>query len=138
MGERPARWCWAILACSGLSLLGIIVVMAVTSPAKECVALWNASDNAAVRATVAAEGYRHAALTAYTAEGEAGRACYVTMLDRGGEPQGSFVIWPDNLFDNGSLHDYAGPFFEDQGYMSHALDWHPTLAVFDDGRIQRI
>jgi hypothetical protein len=131
MGERPARWAGAILAWSGLSLLVIIVT-------KECVGLWNAPDNAAVRATVAAEGYRHAALTAYTAEGEPGRVCCVTMLDSTGEPRGSFVIWPDNLFDNGSLHDYAGPFFEDEGYMSRPLSRDPILAVSDDGHIQRI
>jgi hypothetical protein len=137
MGERPARWGEAILAWSGLSLIVFFVVIAVTSPAKECVALWNAPDNAAVRATAATEGYGRAALTAYSVEGP-GRVCYVTMLDRTGGPQGSFVIWPENLFDNGSIHDYAGPFFEAEGYMGHPLERDPTLAVFDDGRIQRI
>jgi hypothetical protein len=138
MPKTPARWGGTIFAGSGLPLIVILFVTAVTSPARACIDLWNASDNAAVRGTVAAEGYRHAALNAYTAEGEAGRACYVTMLDRTGEPQGSFVIWPDNLFDNGALHDYAGPFFEEEGYMSHLLSRDPILAVSDNGHIQRI
>jgi hypothetical protein len=63
--------------------------------------------------------------------------CYVTILDGLGEPRGTFVIWPDNLFDNGVLHDYAGPFSEDDGYMRHRLNQEPTLTVSDDGRIER-
>jgi hypothetical protein len=34
------------------------------------------------------------------------------MVDRAGEPQGSFVIWPENLFDNASIHVYADPLLE--------------------------
>ena len=137
MIERRDRWVGAILAWAGLSLLVVIVVMAVTSPARECVALWNAPDNATVRAAVAAGGYRHAGLTAYSVDGP-GRICYVTMLDGTREHQNSFVIWPDNLFDNGALHDYAGPFFEDEGYMGRRLSREPTLTVSDDGHIDRL
>jgi hypothetical protein len=31
------------------------------------------------------------------------------MFDGAGDARGTYVIWPDNLFDNGSLLDYAGP-----------------------------
>ena len=78
--ERDARWVGATLAWSGSLLLVVIVVVAVTSPAKECISLWNAPDNSKVRAAVAAGGYRHAGLTAYSVDGP-GRICYVTMLD---------------------------------------------------------
>jgi hypothetical protein len=64
--------------------------------------------------------------------------CYVTMLDGAGKSRGSFVIWPDNLFDNGALLDYAGPFVEDEGYLSHPLSGDPNLALSDDGRLKRV
>lgn len=134
MNVRLARWVWAMTLTS-LSLLVVIVVMAVTSPTKGCVRLWNAPDNAAVRAAITAKAYRRAALTAYSVEGP-GRVCYVTMLDGSGTPRGSFVIWPDNLFDNGALHDYAGPFSLEQGYLGHPLSRSPALTVTDDGRVQ--
>jgi len=135
MVERRVRLVGAISAWSGLSLLMVIVVVAVTSPARECVSLWNAPDNATVRAAVAAGGYRHAALTAYNAGGEPGRVCYVTMLHNISQAGGTFVIWPANLFDNGALHDYAGPFFLSVGYLGHRLSREPALAVSKEGRL---
>jgi hypothetical protein len=137
----PLKWTrriGTISAWSRLSVLVVIFVMTVTEPARVCIGLWNAPDNSAVRAAVAGGGYRHAALTAYTAEGEPGRVCYMTVLDGAGKSRGSFVIWPDNLFDNGALHDYSGPFVEDEGYLSHPLNRDPNLAVSDDGRIQTV
>ena len=123
------------MAWSGLSLLVVIVVVAVTSPARECVNLWNAPDNAAVRARVAGEGYRRAALTAYNAGGEPGRVCYVSLLKDTSTAGGTFVIWPANLFDNGELHDYAGPFTGAEGYGGHRLSREPTLVVTGTGRL---
>jgi hypothetical protein len=138
MAVKWTHWIGTISAWSGLSLLVVILVMTVTEPARVCIGLWNAPDNSAVRRAVAAGGYQHAALTAYTAEGEPGRVCYVKVLDGAGKSRGSFVIWLDNLFDNGALHDYSGPFVEGGVYLSHPLNRDPNLAVSDDGRIQTV
>ena len=88
------------------------------------------------------EGYRYAALTAYKAGGEPGRVCYVSLLKNTSKSGGTFVIWPDNLFDNGALHDYAGPFSVDEGYGGHRLvvgtrhSWYAERVVWRnrDGR----
>jgi hypothetical protein len=116
-------------------LAAVIVRIAVSGPTSECVRLWNAPDNAAVRGRVAAKEYRHAALTTYNAGGEAGRVCYVAMLDNASQTGGVFVIWPGNLFDNGVLHDYAAPFSMDEGYLRHRLSRDPTLVVAGNGRL---
>ena len=113
----------------------MIVLIEASGPDRECVHLWNAPDNAVVRARVAEEGYRRAALTAYNAGGEPGRVCYVTLLEDTSKTGGTFVIWPGNLFDNGALHDYAGPFSEDEGYEGHPLSREPTFAITEDGRL---
>ena len=133
--RRPRLVAAAWALGTGLSLGVAIVFIAASGPARECVRLWNAPDNASVRAAVAAEGYRHAALTAYNAGGEPGRVCYVTMLHNTSQTGGTFVIWPANLFDNGAPHDYAGPFFRGVGYLGHRLSRDPTLAVSREGRL---
>jgi hypothetical protein len=131
-----ARWpAVASILASVVSLAAVIVLIGASGPDRECVRLWNAPDNAAVRTRVAAEGYRHAALTAYNAGGEAGRACYVSLLKNTSKAGGTFVIWPDNLFENGALHDYAGPFSVDEGYEGHRLSRDPTLVVTGKGRL---
>jgi hypothetical protein len=123
------------LTSAVVSLAAVIVLIEASGPDRECVHLWNAPDNAAVRAGVAAEGYRRAALTSYDAGGEPSRVCYVTLLKNTGKTGGTFVIWPGNLFDNGALHDYAGPFSENEGYEGHPLSREPTLAIMEDGRL---
>ena len=136
MHRRRARWpAVASILTSVVSLAAVIVLIEAAGPDRECVRLWNAPDNAAVRARVAAEGYRRAALTAYNAGGEPGRVCYVTLFKNTSKTGGTFVIWPDNLFDNGALHDYAGPFSEDEGYEGHRLSRDPTLGVTGKGRL---
>ena len=122
---------------SVVSLAAVIVLIEASGPDRECVRLWNAPDNAAVRARAAAEGYRRAALTAYNAGGEPGRVCYVTLLQEHQQTGGTFVIWPDNLFANGALHDYAGPVSEDEGYGGHPLSREPTLVVTERGRLAK-
>jgi len=118
-----------------VSLAAVIVLVAASGPARECVRLWNAPDNAAVRVRVAAGAYRHASLTAYNAGGEPGRVCYVSLLNNASSTGGTFVIWPGNLFDNGALHNYAGPFSVDEGYEGHRLSREPTLVVTGKGRL---
>ena len=127
----------ASILASVVSLAAVVVLIEASGQDRECVRLWNAPDNAAVRARVAEEGYRHAALTAYNAGGEPGQACYVSLLDNASSTGGTFVIWPDNLFDNGALHDYAGPFSEDEGYEGHRLSREPTLVVTERGRLAK-
>ena len=122
---------------SVVSLAAVIVLIEASGPDRECVRLWNAPDNAAVRARAAAEGYRRAALTAYNAGGEPGRVCYATLFKNTSKTGGTFVIWPDNLFANGALHDYAGPVSEDEGYGGHPLSREPTLVVTERGRLAK-
>lgn len=130
------RWpAVASILASVVSLAAVVVLIEASAPDRECVRLWNAPDNAAVRARVAEEGYRRAALTAYDAGGEPGRVCYVTLLRNTSKTGRTFVIWPDNLFDNGALHDYAGPFSNDEGYEGHPLSREPTLVVTEKGRL---
>jgi hypothetical protein len=136
MHRRRARWtAVASTLASVVSLAAVIVLIEASGPDRDCVRLWNAPDNAVVRATVAAEGYRRAALTAYNAGGEPGRVCYVTLLKDTSKTGGTFVIWPDNLFENGALHDYAGPFSDEEGYEGHRLSREPTLVVTGKGRL---
>ena len=136
MHRRRARWpaaAWVL--ASVVSLAAVVVLIEASRPDPGCVRLWNAPDNAAVRASIAAEGYPRAALTAYNAGGEPGRVCYVSLLKDTIKARGTFVIWPDNLFDNGALHDYAGPFSVDEGYEGHRLSRFPTLVVTGKGRL---
>jgi hypothetical protein len=136
MHGRSARWVaagWTLATV--VALAAVIVLIEASGPDRECVHLWNAPDNAAVRVRVAEEGYRSAALTAYNAGGEAGRVCYLTLLKDTRKTGDTFVIWPDNLFENGALHDYAGPFSEDEGYEGHRLSRDPTLVVTGKGRL---
>jgi hypothetical protein len=136
MHRRRARWpAAASILASVVALAAVVVLIEASGPDPACVRLWNAPDNAAVRARVAAEGYRRAALTAYNAGGEPGRVCYVSLLRDTSKTGGTFVIWPDNLFDNGALHDYAGPFSMDEGYEGHRLSRDPTLVVTGKGRL---
>jgi hypothetical protein len=134
-GRRSRRVAAAWTLASVVSLAAVIVLIAASGPNRECVHLWNAPDNAVVRARVAAKGYRRAALTAYNPGGDPGRVCYVTLLKDASKTGGTFVIWPDNLFDNGALHDYAGPFSEDEGYAGHPLSREPTFAITREGRL---
>jgi hypothetical protein len=134
MHRRSARWpAAASILASVISLAAVVVLIEASGPNPACVRLWNAPDNAAVRTRVAAQGYRHAALTAYDAGGEPGRVCYVSLLKDTSKTGGTFVIWPDNLFDNGALHDYAGPFSVDEGYEGHRLSRDPSLVVTGKG-----
>jgi hypothetical protein len=136
MHRRRARWpAAASILAAVVSLAAVVVLIEASGPDPACVRLWNAPDNAAVRARVAAEGYRRAALTAYNASGEPGRVCYVSLLKDTSKTGGTFVIWPDNLFDNGTLHDYAGAFSVDEGYEGHRLSRDPTLVVTGNGRL---
>ena len=125
----------AWILASVVSLAALIALTKASGLDRECVRLWNAPDNAAIRARVAAEGFRRAALTAYNAGGEPGRVCYVSLLTDTSKTGGTFVIWPANLFDNGALHDYSGPFSEDEGYEGHRLSREPTLVVTSKGRL---
>jgi len=61
----------------------------------------------------------------------------VTLIDHAGEPDGTFVIWPDNLFDNGALHDYAGPVDRDEVVWGIQLNLDPNLTVSDSGMLRR-
>jgi hypothetical protein len=135
MHGRRAHWVAAAWTLATVSLAAAVVLIEASGPDPACVRLWNAPDNAAVRARVAAEGYRRAALTAYDAGGEPGRVCYVSLLKHTSKTGGTFVIWPDNLFDNGALHDYAGPFSVDEGYEGHRLSRDPTLVVTGKGHL---
>jgi hypothetical protein len=135
-GRRSRRVAAAwTLASVVVSLAAVTLLIEASGPDRECVHLWNAPDNAAVRARVTAKGYGRAALTAYNAGEEPGRVCYVTLLKDTSKTGGTFVIWPGNLFDNGALHDYAGPFSEEEGYEGHPLSEEPALAITRDGRL---
>jgi hypothetical protein len=48
-------------------------------------------------------------------------------------PGPPYVIWPDNLFDNGSLHDYSGPVAGRIGYEGHEIRPTPDLSVYPTG-----
>ena len=100
-----------------------------------CLDLWNEPDNAAVRSQVAQAGFGSAGITSHTFEGP-GRVCYVTMFDGARGARGTYVIWPDNLFDNGSLHDYAGPLTGNIGYDRKAIEPTPDLTVLSNGRLR--
>lgn len=107
--------------------------MSPREPARACVQVWNAPDNAVVRTTVANGAYPFASVTAYTVDGP-GRLCDVTVFDGTGSPERTFVIWPDNLFDTGSLHDYS-PYGRAEGYLGHELDRSPSLTISRGGHI---
>ena len=49
----------------------------------------------------------------------------VILFDGAREARATYVIWPDNLFENGSLRDYAGPFTGNFGYDGREID-EPT------------
>lgn len=127
----------------GVLALGLVVGLAVgfavawPPPSTVCMRLWNAHDNASVRAAVSAGGYRRAALTADVVQGEAGHVCFVTLLDHAGEPDGTFTIWPDSLFDNGALHGYAGPSDRGEAVFGIRLSRDPNLTVSDRGELGR-
>lgn len=48
--------------------------------------------------------------------------CVDLAFDGARDARGTYVIWPDNLFDNGSLHDYAGPLTGNIGYDGQAIE----------------
>jgi hypothetical protein len=58
-----------------------------------------------------------------------GLVCYVTMFDSAGDARATYVTWPDNLFDNGSRHDYSGPVAGRTGYDAHEITQTPDLSV---------
>jgi hypothetical protein len=110
-------------------------LMPVFFPDDTCFDLWNEPDNAAVRSQVARGGFESAGITSDTFEGP-GRVCYVTMFDSVGDARATYVIWPDNLFDNGSLHDYSGPVAGRTGYEGHEIRPTPDLSVLSNGRLR--
>jgi hypothetical protein len=60
--------------------------------------------------------------------------CYVILFDGAREARATYVIWPDNLFENGSLHHYAGPFTGNFGYDRREIDGPtPDLTVSSSG-----
>lgn len=122
----------AIIAA--LALTAVLFVPALFSD-ETCLNLWNEPDNAAVRNHVAAAGFESAGITSYSVEGPA-RVCYVTMFDGAGEARATYVIWPDNLFDNGSLHDYAGPLTLKIGYDGQPIESIPDFRVSSNGRLR--
>jgi hypothetical protein len=104
-------------------------------PDDTCLDLWNEPDNAAVRSRVARAGYESAGITSKTFEGP-GRVCYVTMFDNTGDARATYVIWPDNLFENGSLHDYSGPVAGKIDYDGQEIKPTPDLRVISNGRLR--
>jgi hypothetical protein len=58
------------------------------------------------------------------------------MFDGARDARGTYVIWPDNLFDNGSLHDYAGPLTGNIAYDGQAIEPTPDLTVLSNGRLR--
>ena len=46
------------------------------------------------------------------------------------------MIWPDNLFENGSLHDYFGPVAGKIDYDGHEIKPTPDLSVLSNGRLR--
>jgi hypothetical protein len=142
---RPSRHDVSIgrIRDSGIAWVAIMMGLPVTAalllpvlfPDETCVDLWNAPDNAAVRTQVAEAGFESAGITSDTFEGP-GRVCYVTLFDGAREARATYVIWPDNLFDNGSLHDYAGPFAGNFGYDGRQIDEPtPHLTVSSSGHL---
>lgn len=110
-------------------------LLPVLFPDDTCFDLWNEPDNAAVRSQVARAGYEAAGITSDSFEGP-GRVCYVTMFDVARDARVTYVIWPDNLFDNGSLHDYAGPFVGNNGYDGQVMEPTRDLTVLSNGRLR--
>jgi hypothetical protein len=110
-------------------------LMPVFFPDDTCFDLWNEPDNAAVRSQVARAGYEAAGITSDTFEGP-GRVCYVTMFDGARAARATYVIWPDNLFENGSLHDYFGPVAGKIDYDGHEIKPTPDLRVLSNGRLR--
>jgi hypothetical protein len=100
-----------------------------------CFDLWNEPDNAAVRSQVARGGFESAGITSDTFEGP-GRVCYVTIFDSVGDARAIYVSWPDNVFDNGSLHHYSGPVAGRIGYDGHEIRPTPDLGVLSNGRLR--
>jgi hypothetical protein len=127
---------------SAIAWVMIMMVLPVTAafllpvlfPDKTCLDLWNAPDNAAVRNQIARADFESAGITSDTFDGP-GRVCYVTMFDGAGAARATFVIWPDNLFDNGSLHDYAGPVAGRIGYDGLEIKPIPDFRVLSSGRL---
>jgi hypothetical protein len=58
------------------------------------------------------------------------------MFDGVGDARATYVIWPDNLFDNGSLHDYSGPVAGRIGDDGHEIRPTPDLSVLSNGRLR--
>jgi hypothetical protein len=129
---RAGTMAWVAIT-GALTVTAISAVPALFSD-ETCLDLWNEPDNAAVRRQVVAAGFESAGITSYAVEGP-GRVCYVTLFDHAHEARTTYVIWPDNLFDNGSLHDYAGPLTLDIGYDGHAIEPTSDLTVSSNGRL---
>lgn len=142
---RPSRYDVSIKRTreSAIFWVTIMMVLPVTGafllpilfPDDTCIGLWNEPDNARVRSQVAQGDFESAGITSDTFEGP-GRVCYVTMFDGSGNARATFVIWPDNLFDNGSLHDYSGPVPGRVSYDGHQIKPIPDLRVLSNGRLR--
>jgi hypothetical protein len=111
------------------------LLLPVLFPDDTCFDLWNERDNAAVRSQVARASYESAGITSDTFEGP-GRVCYVTMFESAGDARSTYVIWPDNLFENGSLHDYSGPLAGKIDYDGNEIKPTPDLRVLSNGRLR--
>jgi hypothetical protein len=122
----------AILAA--LAVTAVFLVPSLFSD-ETCFDLWNEPDNAAVRNQVAEAGIESAGITSDTFEGP-GRVCYVTVFDGARKARATYVIWPDNLFDNGALHDYMGPLAGNIGYDGHEIEPTPDVTVSSNGRLR--
>jgi len=127
---RTIAWVAILAALAGTAVY--LVPSLLTD--ETCFDLWNESDNAAVRSQVAEAGFESAGITSDTFEGP-GRVCYVTMVDGARKARATYVIWPDNLFDNGALHDYMGPLAGNIGYDGHEIEPTPDLTVSTNGRL---
>jgi hypothetical protein len=135
------RW----LRDSAIAWVTIMMALPVTTaflvpvlfPDDTCFDLWNDPDNAAVRSQVARGGFESAGITSDTFEGP-GRVCYVTMFDGVGDARATYVIWRDNLFDNGSRHDYSGPVAGRIGYEGHEIRPTPDLSVLSNGLLRSV
>lgn len=142
---RPSRYDVSIgpIRESAIAWAVILMALPVTAalllpvlfPDETCVDLWNAPDNAAVRSQVAEAGFELAGITSDTFEGP-GRVCYVTLFDGARQARATYVIWPDNLFDNGALHEYAGPLTSNIGFDGREIDEPtPDLTVSSSGHL---
>ena len=60
----------------------------------------------------------------------------MTMFDNTGDARATYVIWPDNLFENGSLHDYSGPVAGKIDYDGQEIKPTPDLRVISNGRLR--